>query len=288
MHEKPTIRKAAASDADIIAEIYNESIRAVDSTMIDIPIDGEEILQQMNGFSDREAYYVMEADDYVVGWGVIKRFKKGPAYAFTGETSVFLRRSETQKGYGTRLKKYLLDQCEALGYHHLVARIWASNAHSIAYNQRFGYDVVGIQKEVGHMNGQWRDVALLQLIFDSPLPAPKCLATNPQSPALSPQPSAPSPQPPALSPQPSALIPYSPRGGYRFTAEVSATNPSTLKALLTQASEQGYHHILAWISNDEVVMYLSAGFEVVGIQQEICIGQHGWEDITVMQLILPA
>ena len=96
----------------------------------------------------------------------IKGYGTGPVYRHCCETSVFLRRSEIRKGYGSRLKHALIDRCKAYGYHHLVARIWASNTGSIEYNRRFGYEVVGIQKKIGYMNGQWQDIALMQLVLD--------------------------------------------------------------------------------------------------------------------------
>ncbi len=161
------IRDATLEDAAVIAEIYNESIRVGGATMDLALKTPEDIRKYMKGFNERETYVLLErADGYVAGWGVIKHFGEGPAYRQTGETSVFLRHAEVRKGYGSRLKRYMIDRCKAYGYHHLVARIWASNTASIEYNKHFGYEIVGIQKEIGYVDGQWRDVALMQLVID--------------------------------------------------------------------------------------------------------------------------
>ena len=265
MNPSITIRSATEADAGAIADIYNESIRAVDSTMVDQPIAGEEILGQMRAFSKKEGYYVMEQGAYMVGWGVIKRFGKGPAYEYTGETSVFLRRSETGKGYGTKLKSYVVEQCKALGYHHLTARVWASNTVSIEYNKQFGYEVVGIQKEIGFMGGEWKDVALLQLVFNKP--PPENAVFRVQSGEF-------------------GVRPYSNRGGYRFAAEVCASEEEELRGYMNEAKEEGYHHVLAWAKRDEVEMYESVGFEVVGIQREVYFDEEGWGDVVVMQYVV--
>lgn len=156
---------ATLEDAEVIAAIYNESILAYDSTMIDEPIDADEIRRHIKKLTDREMYILLKRADYVIGWGVIKQFGEGPAYRFTGETSVFLRRNEVRKGYGTYLKKLLIDRCRDFGYHHLVARVWATNQASIIYNENFGYEVVGIQREIGYMQEEWKDVALMQLLL---------------------------------------------------------------------------------------------------------------------------
>lgn len=169
------LRDATPEDAGTIAAIYNETIAARDATMVDEPQSAADVRALMAGFSAREGFLLLERDEAVIGWGVLKRFGEGDAYRFTGETSVFLRREEVRKGYGTLLKRALIERCRALGYHHLVARVWATNEASIAYNRQFGYEVVGIQHEIGHMNGRWQDVTLMQLVLDgtpsSPAPS---------------------------------------------------------------------------------------------------------------------
>ena len=167
MPENLIIRDATLDDAAVIAEIYNESIRAGGATMDLALKTPEDIRNYINGFSERETYLLMCRDDgYVVGWGVIKHFGEGPTYRHCCETSVYLRHAEIRKGYGSRIKRVLIDRCKAYGYHHIVARIWASNTASIEYNKHFGYELVGIQKEIGYVGGQWQDIALMQLVLD--------------------------------------------------------------------------------------------------------------------------
>lgn len=162
------IRDATAADGAAVAEIYNESIAAGDCTMDDAPKSAEEMAELIRGFSEREVILILEddADGQVLGWGIIKKYSDRPGYRFACETSVYLRRELTGRGFGPRVKRALLDRCRQFGYHHLVAKVWADNERSIAYNRNFGYEVVGIQKEIGHMNGRWQDVAILQLVLE--------------------------------------------------------------------------------------------------------------------------
>ena len=163
-----TIRDATLDDAAVIAEIYNESIRAGGATMDLALKTPDDIRNYIKGFDERETYLLLERDDgYVVGWGVIKHFGEGAVYHDACETSVYLRHTEIRKGYGSRLKRYMIDRCKAYGYHHIVARIWASNTASIEYNKNYGYEMVGIQKEIGYVDGQWQDIALMQLVLDT-------------------------------------------------------------------------------------------------------------------------
>jgi phosphinothricin acetyltransferase len=167
MDDTLTIRDTTPRDAAAIADIYNESIRAGDATMDLRPKTPDDIRTYIAGFNERETYLLLERDDgYVIGWGVIKGFGEGPAYRHCCETSMYVRRAEIRKGYGSRIKRVLLQRCRRYGYHHCVARIWASNAASIAYYQSFGYELVGIQREIGYVNGRWQDIALMQLVLD--------------------------------------------------------------------------------------------------------------------------
>ena len=160
------LREATPDDAAAIAEIYNETIRTGYGTMDATPKTAADIRVQMAGFTKREVYLLLERDGEGIGWGIIKRYSDRPGYRFCCETSVYLRHAEVRKGYGSFIKRGVIERCKVYGYHHLVAKIWASNTASIEYNKNFGYELVGIQRAIGYMNGQWQDIALMQLVLD--------------------------------------------------------------------------------------------------------------------------
>lgn len=161
-----TIEKAKPSDFSAIAEIYNEHIRLNRSTMIEEEQTAAHIQKWVDKFHDREELHVLRDEaGKVIGWGLIKRYSDRFGYRFTCETSVFLTESETGKGHGTRMKKFLLERCRELKYHHLVAKIFADNETSIQYNERLGYTIVGRQKEIGWKNERWVDIVIMQYVF---------------------------------------------------------------------------------------------------------------------------
>lgn len=170
MPTRPTIRPATEVDAAAIADIYNASIAARDATMDASPKSAADIRAYMAAFSEREGYLVLEAEGTVLGWGIVKRYSDREGYRYCAETSVYLRRDQLRKGYGKQLQRALLDFCREKGYHHILVRIWASNAASIAFHRREGFEMVGIQREIGFMNGQWQDVAIMQCILADVLP----------------------------------------------------------------------------------------------------------------------
>ena len=163
---KLQVRDATIEDAQAIADIFNETIGSRRNTMDLTLKTAVDIENKIRGFDEREVILVLVRDGGVIGWGIIKKYSARVGYRFAAETSVFLRRSEIRKGYGTYLKSLVIDRCRELGYHHLVARIWASNTASIEYNKRLGYEMVGVQREIGFVDGEWRDVAVMQLVLD--------------------------------------------------------------------------------------------------------------------------
>lgn len=159
------VRPAADDDCEAMASIYRESLEAKDCCM-ETETSAGAFRQMLAGFHQREMLLVLEDGGEVRGWAVVKRYSERPGYRVACETSIYFRRHQTGRGYGSRLQEALLEQCRRFGYHHIVAKIWASNQASIRFHQRFGYQVVGVQKEVGYLGGRWRDVAILQCVLE--------------------------------------------------------------------------------------------------------------------------
>ena len=160
-----TIRPAGNSDCPQVAEIYQESLDRVDSSM-EVVTSARNFEDQLAGFHDREAMLVLETDDGLQGYGVVKRYSDRLGYRVACETSIYFRRSATGRGYGSALQHALMEKARELQYHHIVAKIWTSNEGSIRFHERFGYRLVGVQREVGYLAGQWRDVSILQCLLD--------------------------------------------------------------------------------------------------------------------------
>jgi phosphinothricin acetyltransferase len=162
----PRIRDVTIDDAPTIAAIYNESIAARDSTMQLDQVDAATVMGWIEALGQRESMLVIVDDGEVVGYGVVKRYSDRGGYRYAAETSVYLRRTHTGEGRGTQLQSALIDRARAYDYHHLVAKLWAANERSRALHRKFGYTLVGVQQEIGRVEGVWRDVAIMQKILE--------------------------------------------------------------------------------------------------------------------------
>lgn len=163
--DKPLIRDVRDKDFEQVVAIYNQYIIESRTTM-DTQIKTSGYFRRLvHNFTDRESIMVLCKDDDLLGWGIIKQYSDRPGYCVACETAVYLEKSRRGQGYGTRLKKYIIDRCRHYQYHHLVAKIFAENTASIEYNKKLGYEIVGVQKEIGLINDEWKDIVIMQLIL---------------------------------------------------------------------------------------------------------------------------
>lgn len=157
------IRVAQSLDTERIAQIYNHYLG--DGTMDLEEKTGLYFQRVLEKQTEKERFYVLEFQKHIVGWGQIKKYSDRMGYQFAAETSVYLDPDFLGRGWGTLLKKIIIADCKKLTYKHLVAKIWERNKISILYNQKLGYEIVGIQKAIGFVDGQWIDVVIMQLVL---------------------------------------------------------------------------------------------------------------------------
>lgn len=160
-----TLRLAQPEDYGAIARIYNEAIAHGGLTMDGVFYTAATIAAIAEKMTDRECFLIAATATQVVGWGVIKRYSDRLGYQACCETSIYLSFSETGNGYGTALQKALMAKAIAYNYHHIIVKIVAGNQSSIRFHERFGFELVGIQKEIGYMNGTWYDIAIMQCLL---------------------------------------------------------------------------------------------------------------------------
>ena len=165
MKEEVEIKEVTASNFKAVADIYNEFILSGAATMDETLKTVDNIAGWVRDFHDREKLYVLQENGTTVGWGIIKRYSDREGYRFACETAIYLTSDKLGKGYGTMMKKHLIEICKKLNYKHLIAKIFAKNKGSIAYNEKLGYTVVGTQNQIGFKNNTWVDIVIMQYII---------------------------------------------------------------------------------------------------------------------------
>src|SRR5207237_142049 len=101
----------------------------------------------------------------VVGFGALSPFRHRPAYATTVEDSVYVDRTWQGRGIGRQLLRDLVRLATEHGFHAMIGRIGGHNEASIALHRRCGFELVGVEREVGRKFGRWIDVVEMQRLL---------------------------------------------------------------------------------------------------------------------------
>jgi phosphinothricin acetyltransferase len=159
------IRPAHLDDAEAIRTIYNLEVEGSTATFDLVP---RTLDDQRAWLADRSgAWTTLVAEDAgaVVGFAALSPYKDRPAYRTTVEDSVYVRHDQRGTGVGRQLLERLLDTAAAHGFHAVMARIEAGGASSRELHARCGFQLVGIEREVGRKFNRWLDVALMQCLL---------------------------------------------------------------------------------------------------------------------------
>jgi L-amino acid N-acyltransferase len=159
-----TIRPATVADAGAIMEIYNREVTQTTATFDLVPRSLE---QQQAWITDRSGAFaaIVAVDDEsrrVVGFAALSPYKERAAYRTTVEDSIYVHQDVGGRGIGTALLNRLLAVARESGFHAVIARIEAGGDASRALHARCGFELVGIEREVGRKFNRWLSVAVMQ------------------------------------------------------------------------------------------------------------------------------
>jgi L-amino acid N-acyltransferase YncA len=160
-----TIRLAVADDAEPIMAIYNREVTGSTATFDLVP---RSLADQRTWLAARSgAFSAIVAVDggQVVGFASLSPYKERAAYRTTVEDSVYVHRDHTGRGIGHLLLGRLVDIARGSGFHTVIARIEAGGVASRALHSACGFDLVGVERQVGRKFGRWLDVVVMQILL---------------------------------------------------------------------------------------------------------------------------
>jgi L-amino acid N-acyltransferase len=183
------IRLAIASDAEAISAIYNREVTTSTATFDLVP---RTLTDQLAWLAARSGAFsaivaVLGGDEdgtvgdgavdggtvdggavaggMVVGFASLSPYKERAAYRTTVEDSVYVHPDHTGRGIGRLLLGRLVDIARNSGFHSVIARIEAGGLASRALHTACGFDLVGVERQVGRKFGRWLDVAVMQIVL---------------------------------------------------------------------------------------------------------------------------
>jgi phosphinothricin acetyltransferase len=106
--------------------------------------------------------FMAREDGRAAGWAALAPVSSRCVYAGVAEVSVYVAAAARGRGVGTALLSALVASSEAGGVWTLEAGILPENEASVRMHERCGFRVVGRRERLGRMDGEWRDVLLLE------------------------------------------------------------------------------------------------------------------------------
>jgi L-amino acid N-acyltransferase YncA len=159
------LRLATLDDAAAIRAIYNLEVESSTATFDLVPRSLEDQRTWLVARTGAFSAVVAVASDEVVGFASLSPYKERAAYRTTVEDSVYVRRDQQGRGVGRALLDHIVDVAAASGFHAVMARIEGGSEASRALHAACGFELVGIEREVGRKFGRWLDIALMQLVL---------------------------------------------------------------------------------------------------------------------------
>lgn len=172
MHTRPV----EAADADALLAIYNIEIL---ETTVTFDVNPRSLEEQLAWIAEHRGVHpaLVAVDpeagsgprgargETISGFASLSPYRHRPAYATTVEDSVYVERSARGRGVGRLLLEDLITTAQAGGFHSMIARIVGENEGSIRLHEACGFELVGVEREVGRKHGRWLDVIELQRLL---------------------------------------------------------------------------------------------------------------------------
>lgn len=153
------IRPMQTGDADKVLEIFQQGINGGNATF-------DKVAPTWEAWDTKHfnlcRFVLEDENDQVVGWCALQPVSNRDCFKGVAEVSIYLDGSVQGKGLGTILLKKLILDSEEHDFWTLQAGIFPENKVSIAIHQKQGFRTVGTREKIGEMNGQWRDIVLLE------------------------------------------------------------------------------------------------------------------------------
>jgi len=155
-------RPASSDDADRIAQIYNEGIEDRVGTFETRPRSVADIRAWFDGL---HPIIVVEDGGDIVAFASTSTYRTRECYAGIAEFSVYVARHARGRGAGTVAMSALIVAAREAGIWKLVSRIFIENTASRTLMKSMGFREVGIYEKHAKLDGQWRDVVIVERLI---------------------------------------------------------------------------------------------------------------------------
>lgn len=159
------LRPATRADIPVMTDIYNYVIER-NSATYDIELKTiEQRTKWFESHKENNPILVYEKDGEVLGYAGLSPFGSDDGYVYSVKLCIYLHKNARGEGIGYELMEELISIAKSTdNIHTIVSEITATNLASIGIHESFGFNYVGVLKEVGYKFGEYHDMLFYQLM----------------------------------------------------------------------------------------------------------------------------
>jgi len=156
------VRPATAADAEAIARIYNEGIDDRVATFETRRRSPDDVAGWFDG---RHPIVVVHDGDAVIAFASTSPYRPRDCYAGIAEFSVYTGREARGRGAGRLAMEALEHAAAGAGFWKLVSRVFIENHASRSLLRSIGFREVGTYERHAQLDGEWRDVVIVEKLI---------------------------------------------------------------------------------------------------------------------------
>ncbi|MDE7478705.1 MAG: GNAT family N-acetyltransferase [Lachnospiraceae bacterium] len=163
------IRLANPDDAAELLEIYRPYVEETAITFEYVAPTIEEFQSRIEDTLKKYPYFVAECDGEIVGYTYASPFKERAAYAWSVETTIYVKVDKKHRKIGTRLYEALEEALNKQGILNVNACIAYTDTEdeyltndSVYYHEKIGYKMVGEFHQCGYKFGRWYNMVWME------------------------------------------------------------------------------------------------------------------------------
>lgn len=157
------LREASLQDAEAICAIYNAAMQERRSTFETEPRTAADFEARIcdTGFP----LLVSPGTNGLLGWAGLAAYSDRGCYSGIAECSVYVEPQARGRGLGTALANALAVKAREIGFHKLVGKVFTDNQACIRLVERCDFRSVGVHRRHGQLDGDWRDVLVVERLL---------------------------------------------------------------------------------------------------------------------------
>ena len=156
-----TLRFVTPEDSAELLEIYRPYVEQT-TVSFETEVPSPEVFRDRILEISRDFPYLAAVEDgQILGYAYAHPFHERAAFAWTVESTIYVRADCRGKGIGRQLYRALLDMLELQGAQTVCAVVTIPNDPSMAFHEAMGFREEGRLINVGFKLGQWRSVSYL-------------------------------------------------------------------------------------------------------------------------------